>query len=67
MRKTNFTVLLTKVLVDVSYSLKKLRKSQVSLFVMRYHEYRKVWKAEGNNILEVQLEHTNKMAVISAK
>ena len=51
---------ITKVLADVSYSLKKLRELQVSWFVVVYHEYRKIWKAEGN-ILKVQLEHLNKM------
>ena len=45
---------ITKVLADVSYSLKKLREPQVSWFVVVYHEYRKIWKAEGN-ILKVHL------------
>ena len=47
--------------IDTPISIIKEKKLNFKSFVMGFHEDRKIWKPKPNEILEVELEPTNKM------
>ena len=47
--------------IDTPIPIIKEKELNFKSFVMGFHEYRKTWKPKPNEILEVELEPTNKM------
>ena len=47
--------------IDTPIPITKEKELNFKSFVMGFHEYRKIWKPKPNEILEVELEPTNKM------
>ena len=47
--------------IDTPIPTIKEKELNFKSFVMGFHEYRKIWKPKPNEILEVELEPTNKM------
>ena len=47
--------------IDTPIPIIKGKELNFKSFVMEFHEYRKIWKPKPNEILEVELEPTNKM------
>ena len=47
--------------IDVLIPIMKERELNFKSFVMGFHEYKKIWEPKSNEILEVNVEPTNKM------